>query len=457
MSYLGRVNYTFSGRYLLTASLRADASSKFGTNNKWGYFPSVAVGWVASEEKFIENLNVFDLLKVRASYGVTGNNQIPSYSSLATLSTQRYVFNNTLYSGAVPASIANPDLRWETTDQYNIGFDMGFFNNRLMINADYYYKKTTDLLLEVQLPLNSGFNKAIQNIGAISNRGWELAVNTVNIDNGKFKWTSSLTLSANRSEVLDLGDSDEMFFTRNFYHKVNNDILVREGEQIGIYYGYVEDQILNSENEIANSPEMKVLENSVGQVKLYDVNGDGIVNQSDQVPIAKTVPDFIGGINNQITYGNFDLNFFFRWSYGNDIVNGNITFLDRAGVDFWNTLPGYLDNRFSPLNPDGTVHGLIQDTYSNLMRSSYVEDGSFLKLDYVTLGYQYPQEQLNKLGIQSLRIFGRVTNPLMFTRYSWFDPEVSTGWGTVAQVGPGADVGTYPRATTYTIGLNIGL
>ena len=457
MSYLGRINYTFAGKYLFTASLRSDGSSKFGKNNKWGYFPSVAVGWVASDENFIKNLNAFDLLKVRASYGVTGNNQIPSYSSLATLSTQRYIFNDVLYSGAVPGSIANPDLKWETTDQYNIGVDLGFFKSRVMINADYYYKLTTDLLLEVQLPVSSGFNKAIKNVGSISNQGWELGINTVNVDRGKFKWTSAFTLSSNRSEVLDLGESSEMFFTRNFYHKVRNEVLVREGEQIGIYYGYIEDEILNSETEIANSPEMKVLENTVGQVKLYDVNGDGVVDPSDQVPLAKTVPDFIGGLNNQVNYGNFDLNFFFRWSYGNDIINGNITFLDRAGVDFWNTLHGYADYRYTPQDPGGTVHGLVQDTYSTHMRSAYVEDGSFLKLDYVTLGYRIPQAQLNKLSIQSLRIFGRITNPVMFTRYSWFDPEVSTGWGTVAKVGPGADVGTYPRATTYTVGLSIGL
>ncbi|MEQ8549721.1 MAG: TonB-dependent receptor [Cyclobacteriaceae bacterium] len=461
MSYLGRLSYSFAGKYLLTTSLRADGSSLLGAGNRWDYFPSVALGWVASNEKFIENLGVFDLLKIRASYGVTGNNQIQPYSSLASLRTERYIFNDDdrPTSGVVPGSIANPNLTWERTDQYNLGMDIGFFKSRLLITAEVYYKETNDLLLEVQLPPTSGFPSAIQNIGSISNRGFELSINTVNIDKGKFNWTSAFTFSTNRSKILKLGDTQEMFFTRNWFSRVRDDVMVREGDQIGIYYGYIEDEILNSGNEIANSPFNEVLENTVGQMKYYDVNGDGVINQADKVPLAKTVPDFIGGLNNQLTYGNWDLNFFFRWSYGNDVINGNITFLDAAlGYGNWNTLESLTANNYTPLNTDGTVHGRVQDTYLSNMRSGVVEDGSYLKLDYITLGYKLPQTNvLDKVGIRNFRVYGRVSNPLMFTRYSWFDPEVSTGFGTVARVGPGADVGTYPRAKTYTIGLSIGL
>lgn len=455
LSYLGRLGYNFKGRYLLTASFRADGSSKFGKNNKWGYFPSAAIGWLASEESFVKNLNTFDLLKFRLSYGVTGNNQIPTYQSLARLSTEKYVFNDALYVGMVPGSIANPDLKWETTKQYNVGVDLGFFKNRLLVTTEAYYKETNDLLLEVQLPTTSGFSNALKNVGAISNKGFELAINTVNFDNSQFKWISAFTFSFNRSEVLDLGEKNEMFFSRKFYHKLSDEVVIREGEPIGRFYGYIEDEVLNSDNEIANSPDMEPLENQVGQVKLRDVNGDGVVNTADKVLIANTTPDFVGGLNNEFNYKNLDLSFFLRWSYGNDVINGNVSFLDRVGIGNWNTLQGYADHAFSPLNPQGTVHGSVPDTYSTLMRSSYVEDGSFLKCDYITLGYTLPKHLLSRVNVNKLRIFARVNNPFIITRYSWFDPEVSTGWGTVAKVGPGVDVGTYPRAVTYTLGASI--
>lgn len=455
LSYLGRLGYNYKGRYLLTASMRADGSSKFGKNNKWGYFPSAAVGWLASEEEFVKSLNTFDLLKLRLSYGVTGNNQIPTYQSLARLSTEKYVFDDALFVGMVPGGIANPDLKWETTQQYNIGLDLGFFKNRLLITTEAYYKETNDLLLEVQLPTTSGFKNALKNVGAISNKGFELAINTVNVDNKQFKWTSAFTFSLNRSEVLDLGENKEMFFTRQFYHKVTDEVIVRVGEPIGRFYGYIEDEVINSETEIANSPDMIALEDEVGQIKLRDVNGDGVVNTDDKVLIANTTPDFVGGLNNEFSYKNFDLSFFLRWSYGNDVINGNVSFLDRVGRGNWNTLQGYADHAFSPVNPEGTVHGSVPDTYSTLMRSSYVEDGSFLKCDYITLGYTLPKHLLTKVNVNKLRVYARVDNPFMITRYSWFDPEVSTGWGTVAKVGPGVDVGTYPRAVTYTLGASI--
>lgn len=456
-SYLGRVGYNFRNKYLLTASFRADGSSKFGKENKWGYFPSVAVGWLASEEEFIKDLNTFDLLKIRMSYGVTGNNQISSYRALAALGTEKYIFNDVLYSGMVPKRVSNPNLKWETTTQYNLGLDMGFFKNRLLLTAEAYYKETTDLLLDVQLPQTSGFATAVQNVGSISNKGLEFSINTVNFEKKDFSWTTNFTFSLNRSEVLDLGDKKEMSFTRNFFHKVKNDVLVRVGEPVGMYYGYIEDQVLNSETEIANSPQAAVLENEVGYKKLYDVNGDGVVNPSDMLPIAKTTPDFTGGIGNELTYKNFDFSFFLRWVYGNDLINGNVSYLDRAGSGTYNTLHSIGENRFSAVNPDGTYQGQTADTYSTLMRSSYVEDGSFLKCDYITLGYKVPQSLLSKINIRNLRLYTRVANPFMFTRYSGFDPEVSTGWGTVAKVGPGADVGTYPRAVTYTFGLTLGL
>ena len=459
-SFLGRVNYGYDKRFNLTASLRADGSSKFGKDNKWGYFPSLALGWTLSEVSFIKNTNIFDNFKLRASYGVTGNNQIPAYTALGLLEPGNYVFNDTFYSGKVPSSVANPDLKWETTAQYNYGVDLGFFNNRLTITAEVYYKKTTDLLLEVQLPLSSGFETALKNIGSFSNQGFELTVNTVNIDKSDFKWRSDFTFSLNRNKVLDLGDKPEFYFNANL-PKLNNEILVRVGESTGIYYGYIEDQVINNQTEAANSPKQALVGipdiNNNGQVKIYDVNGDGLITTSDKVPIANTTPEFIGGLNNEFTYKSFDLSFFLRYSYGNDVINGNIDNIDKVGIGNWNTLKAMFDHSYNAAyNPTGTFHGENGNgSYSTLFRSGYVEDGSFIKCDYITLGYAMPKSVVESLNVNKFRLFARVNNPFIISRYSWFDPEVNAIGGTAGKVGGGLDLGSYPRNTTVTFGLSL--
>ena len=461
-SFLGRVSYGYNNKYLVTASLRADGSSKFGKENKWGYFPSVAFGWTLSEESFIQKLNVFDNFKLRASYGITGNNQIPAYSAIGLLNPGNYVFNDTYYSGKVPSNVANPDLKWETTAQYNLGVDLGFFKNRLTITAEAYYKETSDLLLEVQLPLSSGFETALKNIGSFSNKGFELTINSINFDRSNFKWRSDLTFSFNRNKVLDLGDKPEFYFDARLYpSKFNNEILVRVGQSTGIYYGYIENQIINNQTEAANSPRQigvgipDILNN--GQVKIYDVNGDGLINSFDKVPIANTTPEFIGGLNNEFTYKNFDFSFFLRFSYGNDVINGNIGTLDKVDVGNWNTLKAMSDSSYNAaFNPTGTFHGEnTNGVYSSLFRSAYVEDGSFLKCDYITLGYAMPKEVVESLHANKFRLFARVNNPFMISRYSWFDPEVNAIGGTAGKVGGGVDLGSYPRTTTVTFGLSL--
>ncbi len=458
LSFLGRVSYGYNNKYLLTASIRADGSSKFGKDNKWGYFPSVALGWTLSEESFIKKMNIFDNFKLRASYGVTGNNQIPAYSSLYLLESGNYVFNDVFYTGVVPLHVANPDLKWETTAQYNLGVDLGFFKNRLTITAEAYSKKTTDLLLDVQLPLSSGYETALKNIGSFSNKGFELTVNSINIDNSVFKWRSDFTFSFNRNKVLDLGDKFEFYFNANvFPSKFMNEILIRVGQSTGIYYGYIEDQIINNQTEAANSPLQPSIGNNNGQVKIYDVNGDGLINSYDKVPIANTNPDFIGGLNNEFTYKNFDFSFFLRFSYGNDVINGNIGNLDKVNINNWNTLKSMSDNSYSAAyNPTGTFHGEnTNGNYSSLFRSAYVEDGSFLKCDFITLGYAMPKSVVESLKANKFRLFARINNPFMLTRYSWFDPEVNSIGGTAGRVGGGVDLGSYPRSTTITLGLSL--
>jgi TonB-linked SusC/RagA family outer membrane protein len=462
MSFLGRVAYSYNNKYLLTASIRADGSSKFGKENKWGYFPSVALGWTLSEESIIKNMNIFDNFKLRASYGVTGNNQIPAYSSIGLLGAANYVFNDVFYSGIAQNNVSNPGLKWETTAQSNFGIDLGFLKNRLNITAEFYYKKTTDLLLDVQLPLSSGYETALKNIGSFSNKGFELTVNSVNIDKNDFKWRSDFTFSFNRNKVLDLGDKFEFYFNANIFpSKFMNEILIRVGESTGIYYGYIEDQIINNQTEAANSPIQVGVGipdiNNNGQVKIYDVNGDGLIDSYDKVPIANTNPDFIGGLNNEFTYKNFDFSFFLRLSYGNDVINGNIGNLDKGGINNWNTLKSMSDNSYSAAyNPTGTFHGENSNgVYSSLFRSAYVEDGSFLKCDYITLGYAIPKSISDKLNLNKFRLFARVNNPFMITRYSWFDPEVNAIGGTAGRVGGGVDLGSYPRSTSITLGLSL--
>ncbi len=456
VSYLGRVNYSYAGKYFLTLSYRADGSSRFGADNKFGFFPSAALAWTLSNEKFLKNVENINLLKLRASFGVTGNNQIPNYSALARLNTAKYPFGGSgIISGFSPGSVANPDLKWEETAQYNLGLDLQLFKNRIAFSAEAYYKETTDLLLDVQLPFTSGFTTALQNVGSLSNKGLEFSLNTVNVKTDNFSWTSNFTLSFNRAEVLDLGEKSEFFFSRGFYQRVNEEVIVRVGEQIGVFYGYVEDEVYNNATEIANSPNNPFLETVPGNVKFKDLDGDGVITTNDQAPIANTSPEFIGGLSNNLVYKNWDLNFFWRWSYGNDVINANLPFVEQIYQGSWNTLYSMAENAWTPSNPNGTFHGRVPNTYLNYMRSSYVEDGSFLKLDFVTLGYKLPQQTLDKLGISNFRVYTRVNNPLMFTRYSWFDPEVNTGFGTAAQVGPGVDLGAYPRATVYTLGLTV--
>jgi TonB-linked SusC/RagA family outer membrane protein len=462
LSFLGRVAYGYNNKYLLTTSIRADGSSKFGNENKWGYFPSVGLGWTLSEESFIQKLNIFDNFKLRASYGMTGNNQIPAYSSIGLLGPANYVFNDVFYSGIAQNNVSNPGLKWETTAQSNLGVDLGFFKDRLNITAEVYYKKTTDLLLEVQLPLSSGFETALKNIGSFSNRGFELTVNSINIDNSDLKWKTDFTFSINRNKVLDLGDKDEFYFNANIFpSKFMNEILIRVGQSTGIYYGFIEDQIINNQTEAANSPLQIGVGipdiNNNGQVKIYDVNGDGIINSYDKVPIANTNPDFIGGLNNEFTYKNFDFSFFLRFSYGNDVINGNIGNLDKGNINNWNTLKSMSVNSYNAAyNPTGTFHGENGNgVYSSLFRSAYVEDGSFLKCDFITLGYAIPKSISDKLNLNKFRLFARINNPFMLTRYSWFDPEVNAIGGTAGRVGGGVDLGSYPRSTSITLGLSL--
>ncbi len=451
-SFLGRLNYSIASKYLFTASIRADGSSRFGKDRKWGYFPSVALGWRVSEEPFIKKISVINNLKIRGSYGVVGNNQIPSYSSLAMMRTNGYTFNEDNVKGREPSNCANNELGWESTKQTNFGFDLSLLDSRINFVFEMYNKNTSDMLLDVQLPSSSGYSSAIMNIGKLRNRGLEFTVNTLNL-NKKLRWSTDITFSLNRSKVIDLGEPTEMYFNRgNITNGSANEILVKEGYPIGVIVGYIEGGIYNNEVEIENSPEATTYAPDLGDSKFVDINNDGIINDYDKVPIGYTAPEFIGGINNMFEYKNFDLSIAMRYSYGNDIINPNTAQLTRADPST-NKL-SILSNKFwNPLDPDNNLK--VDYPASGFVVSSMVEDGSYLKCDNIVLGYTIPKSVLNRINIKKMRFYFNVSNPFMITRYSWYDPEANTSYGTVGKLGFGIDMGAYPRATTYTFGVNL--
>lgn len=455
LSYLSRLVYSYDSKYLLTASMRRDGSSRFGIDNKWGNFPSLALGWVVNRENFFQDVNYINFLKLRLSYGVTGNNQIGNYLSLSQMASVLYPFGDDVNLGFVHSSIANRDLRWEKTAQYNGGVDLNLFKNRLQFTGEVYYKKTTDLLLEVQVPMSSGYTTAVQNIGELNTRGYELSLTSVNISKPDFEWNTTLTHSVFRNKIVSLGDKDEMFFLNNIFWGMSNNVMLRTGRSTGTFFGYIEDGVLNSKTEIANSPDQSgVLTNNLGEMKYVDVNGDGLITDADKVPIGNSLPKFTGGLNNEFRYKSFDLAFFLRWSVGNDVINGNTSYM-TDNYRNWNTTVDVANNVWGPDRPNNNSTGMTGTFWMDDMRSSLVEDGSFLKVDYITLGYTLPSTLTNRLRVRSLRVFARADNPFIFSRYTWFDPEVSTGWGTVAQIGPGVDLSSYPRSSGGTIGLNI--
>ncbi|GAA4282190.1 TonB-dependent receptor [Gaetbulibacter aestuarii] len=464
LSYLGRVNYALFDRYLLTASLRADGSDKFGAGNRWGYFPSAALGWKVSDEEFMKGIEPISNLKLRLSYGATGNERIPPYTYLAQLDPAFYASNNNLIFGLAPSSLPNPDLKWEVTNQYNAGIDLGLFNSRLTLSADIYKKITTDLLLNAPIPSQSGFNSQWQNIGRIDNNGLELQITSYNIDKGPFTWKTDFNISFNRNEVKDLGGAEFIPVTTGggWQSNVGRVIL---GQPIGTMYGYVFDGIYqiddftwenNSDPSIPFEDRTFVLKDGLpvysgtalpGRMKYEDVNGDGFINDEDRKVIGNSNPVHFGGINNTFKYKRWDLSVFFQWSYGNDLYNASKVRLN--GVAPWmNITQDYFENHWTPENPSNQYpsYGSIDQQIAS---SYYVEDGSYLRLRTVSLGYNLPKDISNKLGFNSLR-FNLIGNNLAtWTKYTGWDPEVNFNNPLLS----GFDRIAYPRAKNFTLSL----
>ncbi|MBB6235568.1 TonB-linked SusC/RagA family outer membrane protein [Pedobacter sp. AK013] len=451
-SVLARINYSYLHRYNITLSERADGSSKLGKENKWGFFSSVGVSWNVNDEEFFKSLqNVVNSFKIRLSAGQTGNSEIPPYSSLSSLSPSNYYLGGKLVTGISPIQIANPDLKWETTTQYNAGLDLGFLNNRISVTFDVYSKKTTDLLLNVPLPLYTGYASALKNIGSVSNRGIEFSVNTENIKTPGFNWKSTLIFSANRNKVLSLGENVKSFFPVAPTGQVSP-VIVQVGLPVGTFWGYNTNGLLTSADLSNGTPLLGGVPQQVGDTKYVDTNQDGIITTTDKHSLGSAQPKFTGSLSNTFNYKGLDLSIFFQGSYGNKVFNLLQQSLERPTLT-QNASATLLD-RWTPQN-QGAVVPRVTNSPVPQVTDRLIEDASYLKLKNVSLGYTFKTEWANKIKLKNLRFYISAQNLFTITKYTGLDPEVN--FYDNDNTKQGIDFGTYPATRTFLAGLSITL
>jgi len=447
LSYFGRFNYGFSEKYLLTGTLRVDGSSRFSPNNRYGFFPSAALAWRLSNEEFIKNIEAIDNFKLRVGVGEVGNQEIGLYSYLANLRNTNVVFGDQLITGFVPDNIANPNVRWESSFQTNVGIDLGLFNNRLELIMDYYVKKADGMLLPALIPLTSGsLNAPFVNIGEIENRGLEISLNTVNTT-GQLKWNTGINFSINRNEVINLGDNG------NLVGIIQRIPVTRteEGKSISQFYGYVMEGIFQNQAEVVESP-FQSDGTRAGDVKFKDLNNDGVIDDEDQTFIGNPLPDFTMNLSNEFNYKGFDLNIFIQGVYGNEILN--IMRRDIEGLAGLNNQSSVVKDRFNNLDGGTTVpRPTGSDPNANRRVSTrFIEDGSFIRIKNITLGYNFPKTWLSRVGFKNLRVYASTQNLFTFTNYSGYDPEV--GSYNQNPLINGVENGRYPISRSYTFGVN---
>lgn len=487
-SYFGRAFYSYDDRYLVTATLRRDGSSRFAKGNRWGWFPSAALAWRVSNEKFMaKTSNVISNLKLRLGWGATGNQNVSDWAYMAMLSSKSTPWGTGVLNGNTP----NPDLKWETTTSWNVGFDLSLFRNRIEFIFDWYYKKTDDLLLQLPLPAyigsygNGAASNPWGNVGSMSNQGVEMTLNTVNIDKGGFQWRSSFTFSLNRNKVVSL-DTESASIDKTF--QIGSDVLTVtrtvEGKPVGQLYGYkvigrfdkAEDFYYKDANGVVKPvaiPEGSSISESgtwIGDYIFADINGDGVINNQDCTFIGDPQPDFTYGIGNTFSWKGFDLSIFFNGSYGNDILNltGRELSDVRVNSNLLKECAGYAkigvinpnlpDDDFRNLyvtNPGSRLPRLSASTTNanNRVSDRYVEDGSYIRLQNISLSYTLPKSLVTKLKLQNVKVYMNLQNVYTWTNYSGYDPEVGAMYGDALMTG--VDYGRYPSPRIYTFGLNI--
>ena len=452
VSFLGRANYSLMNKYLFTASFRRDGSSKFAPGNKWSNFASGAIAWRASEEEFIKRLNIFSNLKVRASYGQTGNQAIGAYATRDYLTVANYPINGALASGFANLTWrgpANPDLKWETTSQYNVGVDMGFFKNRVNLTVDLYYKKTSDLLQNIQIPQSTGFSNMTTNFGNVTNKGLEISGKFYAVATKDFNWDFDANISFNRNKISGLpGDQ----FAQG-WSKADNVFLQRNGLPIGTIYGFVEDGFYDNIAEVRSDPfyaneSDAVCKAMIGEVKYKDLDGVAGITNADRQIIGDTNPDFTFGMTHNFSYKNFSLSFFLQGCVGGDIFNANLMEVTMSGIG---NIPQEMYNtRWTPENRAIAKWPKAYAGYGRTMKLSdrYVEDGSYLRMKNINLGYKWiPSFK----GIESVNLYVSVSNVFTISGYSWFDPDVNSFGSDSSR--RGVDMFSYPSSRTFSFGL----
>ena len=484
MSFFARAYYNYADKYMLTATIRTDGSSKFA--QKWGEFPSASLAWRASEEAFIKRLNIFSDLKLRLGYGQAGNNRIGSYGSLSIMGPVTAPFGTNSATGFASTQIPNGSLMWESNTTMNLGLDLGFFGQRLIISPELYINQSSKLLLQANLPPSSGFTSMIQNIGKTENRGFDLSIRTVNIKKGKFEWDTNFNISHNENKIVSLA-GEQSFLVESGWGDGQNDFQVKVGDPIGQIYGYkviglyqVSDFDYNTTTQkYTLKPGVPYDSRNLPQpgywkyqdnVKTLDASGNPLITDADRMVIGNTTPKFYGGMNNTFIYMNLDLSIFVNFSEGNDVLNATKLYATKFGssknmLDVMNSENRWMTidatgarvtdpTALTALNAGKAIAQYGDMTAANTYITSWlVEDGSFLRINNITMGYTFPKSLLSKVGISKFRIYATASNLYTLTKYSGFDPEVSTRNSTGFT--PGVDWGAYPKSITFVVGVNL--
>ncbi|GAB3663161.1 TonB-dependent receptor [Echinicola sediminis] len=451
LSHMARVNYDYLGKYLVTATVRRDGSSRFGEGNKWGVFPSGSFAWRISEEDFFNSSNIGEL-KIRLGYGQTGNQEIGNYSFASALSTGQYNFNGTLVSTVVPAIMPNPNVRWESVEQINLGIDASLLKDRLSVTLDGYIKNTNDMLVPMAVPVSTGYSDIVVpqiNAGKIQNKGLELTIGTTNIQLEKFIWTTDFNISYNHNQVISLNDTVPMSTGGIGFNY--NLARIQAGRAVNEFYGFVTNGLFQTEEEVGNyaiqvNGSDPFNRTSPGDIKFKDLDNDGVITDEDRTFIGNPNPDFIFAMNNNFTLGNFDLDLFLQGVAGNEIFNANRIWAEGMAVA-QNQTTATLERWTGEGTSNEMPRAVFNDPNKNTRASDrYIENGSYLRVKNLTLGYNFLPVVLERLSLSKLRLYASAQNLYTFTKYSGMDPEVPVN---------GIDLNVYPVTRTYTLGLNL--
>jgi len=452
ISYLARVNYNYNSKYYITASIRSDGSSRFGKDNKYGYFPSVALAWRASEESFLKSIDLITNLKLRASYGETGNNDIGNYAHIATVGYESYVLGNNAIGGFAPSNFENTLLTWEKQQAFNVGLDLSVIDNRISLTADYFITKNKDLLLNVYVPQITGFNTSLQNIGEVENKGWEITLSTLNLK-GEFEWSTDFNISKFKNKVLKLGPEGAPIISTNHITQI--------GQPMGMFYGYIADGVFMNQAELDAGPIWAPGTSDrshVGDIRFKDISGpdgvpDGIINTYDRTIMGSPYPKFYFGMTNNLSYKNFGLNFSFTGAYGNKVFNTSDTQMyTRARYKQYEVVKNYWRSEAQPGDGESPRPNNLPTGGLRQKSTRFLDNGSYLKVNHINLSYTIPQKWITKAHISSLRVYVTANNPFIITKFRDFNPEVSSNTNPLT---PGQMNYNYPLAKSFIMGVNL--